>query len=63
MFQLALQNGVNITKYGLSLFLSSIWKVGENSKEVVSAFNKFSSEGLTINEMFHYAPDLRSVEW
>jgi len=63
MFQLALQNGNKITKYGLSLYLSSIWRVGENSKEVVKIFNKYSSDGFTVNEMFQSAPDLRSVDW
>ncbi|MCJ7841391.1 hypothetical protein MUB24_10875 [Lederbergia sp. NSJ-179] len=63
MFQLALHNGVKISKYGLSLYLSSIWKTGENSEEVVKAFNEFSSEGLTVNEMFQFAPELRNVDW
>ena len=63
MFQLALQNGVNITTYGLSLYLSSLWKVNKNDKEVVDTFTKYSPEGLKVNEMFQFAPDLKSVDW
>ncbi len=63
MFQLALQNGSNITTYGLSLYLSSLWKVNKDNNEIVEAFIKYSSKGLIINEMFQYAPDLKSIDW
>ena len=63
MFQLALQNGVTITTYGLSLYLSSLLKVKKNYKEIVETFMNHSPKGLAINELFQYAPDLKSVDW
>ena len=38
MFQWALQNGVTITTYGLALYLSSLWKVNKDNKEIVETF-------------------------
>jgi len=63
MFQLALHNGVNITAYGLSLYLSSLWIINKENKEVVESFNKYSPEGITVNELFQFAPELKSIDW
>lgn len=62
-FQLALQNGVNITTYGIALFLSSLWKVNKNKIEVLEAFAKYSPEGLTVNELIKFESDLTEIEW
>ena len=63
MFQLALQNGSNITTYGLSLYLSSLWKVNNDNSEIVETFIRYSSKGLNVNEMFQFAPDLKCIDW
>lgn len=62
-FQLALQNGVNITTYGLALFLSSLWKINKNNIEVSEAFAKYSSKGLTVSELIKFDSDLTEIEW
>ena len=46
-----------------ALYLSSLWKVNKDNKEVVETFIAYSPEGLTVNEMFQYAPDLKGVDW
>lgn len=62
-FQLALQHGVNITAYGLALYLSSLWKVNKNNTKVLEAFDTYSPEGLTVKELFQFASDLREIDW
>lgn len=62
-FQLALQNGVNITTYGLALLLSSLWKANKNNTEVLEAFAKYSPEGLSVNELIKFDSDLTDIEW
>lgn len=62
-FQLALQNGVNITTYGLALFLSSLWKRNKNNIEVSEAFAKYSPKGLTVSELIKFDSDLTEIEW
>lgn len=63
MFQWALQNGTNITAYGLSLYLSSLWRINKSNEEVIETFIDHSPKGLSVNELFQYAPDLKSVDW
>ncbi|MCG3087689.1 tetratricopeptide repeat protein [Sporosarcina cyprini] len=61
MFRTALGYNTTVTKYGLALFLSSIWKVGGTSREVIDTFDIYSSDGTALVDLFQYAPDLRSV--
>lgn len=60
-FQLALQNGVNITAYGLALYLSSLWKINKNNTKVLEDFATYSPEGITVEELFQFASDLREI--
>lgn len=62
-FQLALRNGVSITTYGMALFLSSLWKVNKNNREVLEVFTKYSPEGILVNELTKIDSDLTEIEW
>ena len=61
MFRTAFDHNSSVTNYGLALFLSSIWKAGGTSREVIDLFHTYSSDGTAFDDLFQYAPDLSSV--
>lgn len=61
MFRTAFDYNITVTNYGLALFLTSIWRVGGTSREVIDTFNTYSSDGTAIDDLFQYSPDLSSV--
>ncbi|MGM0867550.1 MAG: hypothetical protein ACQEWF_23140 [Bacillota bacterium] len=63
MFQLALQNRVSITPYGLALYLLSIWKVDKSSEKVLRTYKKLNRDWSEIKELIKFAPELKNVNW
>ncbi|MDW0115592.1 hypothetical protein QTL97_01400 [Sporosarcina thermotolerans] len=63
LFQSALQNGVTITTYGLSLYLSSVWKINRDEKEIIELFHIHTPDGAAVDDLFQFVPELNSIDW
>ncbi|MCH7323451.1 hypothetical protein LZ480_16370 [Solibacillus sp. MA9] len=63
VFNLAIQYQHKLNKYGLSLYLLSIWGLHNCSSKVVKAWKRHGDKIANIKELLLIAPELKNVDW
>ena len=63
VFNLAIKYNLKFNKYGLSLYLLSIWSLHNSSLKVVKAWKRNGEKISNIKDLFQIAPELKNVDW
>ncbi|URN95136.1 MAG: hypothetical protein NAG76_02445 [Candidatus Pristimantibacillus lignocellulolyticus] len=61
VFSTAIDNGVNITKYGVAMYLLSIWEQNKDKTQIETLFSKLVENRYEFKELYKFASSLEKV--
>lgn len=62
VFNTAINAGHKLNKYGLAMYLLSIWKLNKDKAQVQNLFSTLGEKRCGFNELFQFAPPLEEVD-